>query len=161
MKGKGYLPEDPNKESKVVKLTAVYIVCLVVFLFTFFVFIGPAIDSGCGCMEADEDALFPTIEVALVETSQDDHLMIKHKAGDPIKWSEYKIIITNQSDSEQYTILTDLEGFVTAGEGTIIKASNNPDLARINYESGLAYEVEIYSKKTNQLLWQKINIICY
>jgi hypothetical protein len=160
MKGTVYRPEDPKRDSKIFKVAAVYSVCLSVLVFSM-LFVGPISDSGCGCESAYEEERFPYIEVALVETPQDDHLMIKHRGGDPILWQRFAINIYNNSDLEQYTTLADLEGEITAGEGTIIKSLNNADLAKIDYEQGQAYKIEIIEKETGNILWQQSNIICF
>jgi hypothetical protein len=57
--------------------------------------------------------------------------------------------------------LNELESEITAGKGTIIKSSNNPDLGKIDYESGMAYKIEIIDKETGNIVWHQSNIMRY
>jgi hypothetical protein len=114
------------------------------------------------CELGEETASFPTIELTLKDeksTVGEDTLTVKHTAGDPLDWSRYKIIITNQSDTSDTSVMISLEGYITAGE-SITFNSTTTGFANIDYQKTKSYMIEIYNIKENKRVWVKSNLIC-
>jgi flagellin-like protein len=121
--------------------------------------------------QPDDPAKFPTVDVTLrdVPGGDGDSLAIKHKAGDPVDWTKYKIIITNQSDPTDSAVMNSLTGEMINGETSIFGSVTNTTsgmvavtgFGNINYQKTKSYQVEIYDISGNQLVWQKKNVICY
>jgi flagellin-like protein len=119
----------------------------------------------------DDFVKFPTVDVTLrdVPGGDGDSLAIKHKAGNPLDWSKYKIIITNQSDETDTAVMNSLSGEITAGEISLFgKVTNTTSgmvavsgFGNIDYQKTKSYQVEIYDIGANKLVWQKNNVICY
>ena len=113
----------------------------------------------------EEVGTFPTIEVTLRDVGNDDNgadtLAIKHIQGDPLEWSDYKVIITNNSDAADTAVITDLSSLdqITAGESSTITESVS-GFNDIEYEKASAYQLEIYNLKENKRVYNRDNIIC-
>jgi flagellin-like protein len=116
----------------------------------------------------EEAAKFPTIEVTLKEgvplsptpSLRVDSLTIKHTAGDPLDWTKFKIIITNQSDDTDTSVMNSLSGEITAGESLQFNGSNSAGFASIEFQKTKSYQIEIYNIKENKQVWIKKNVIC-
>jgi len=106
---------------------------------------------------------FPTVEVELAHGSGDaDTLKIKHTSGAPLDWSKYKMIITNNTDTTDTAIITDLSslGQITAGESSLITESSITGFSDIDYQKGNSYQLEIYNLKENKRVLNSENVIC-
>jgi flagellin-like protein len=112
----------------------------------------------------EEAAKFPTIEVTLRDggNSADDILRVKHIQGDPLDWTEYKMIITNNSDDKS-TTMTNLNNLETqtAGESKEINTTVTiTGFHSIDYAKASSYTIEIYDLQENKRVYQNNNIIC-
>jgi hypothetical protein len=104
--------------------------------------------------------VFPTIEVRLQDNAINDRLIIKHVQGDPIDWTRYKIIMTNNTDDSS-TTMTQLNelGWQTAGESKQINRTIS-GFNHLNYEKGKTYTLEIYNLKENKRVYNRDNLVC-
>jgi len=112
----------------------------------------------------EEVGTFPTIEVTLKHgASASDSLTIKHIQGDPLDWTKFKVIITNQTDTTNTAVMTDLSALtpnqITAGESSSITKSI-AGFDDIDYQKGKSYQLEIYNLKENKRVYNKENVIC-
>ena len=111
----------------------------------------------------EEVGTFPTIEVTLKQGATDtDSLGLKHIQGDPLDWSKFKVIITNNTDTTDTAVMTDLSVLtqITAGESSSITESGVTGFSDIDYQKGKAYQLEIYNLKENKRVYNRDNIIC-
>ena len=108
----------------------------------------------------DSEVAFPTIEVTLSDNGAADRLTIKHVQGDPIDWTGYKVIMTNNTD-ETTTTMTQLNSLGTqnAGESKQINSTIG-GFTGINYEKGKTYTMEIYNLKENKRVFNRDNLVC-
>jgi hypothetical protein len=124
------------------------------------------IKKSSGNDDDDDDndvATFPTIEVTLKHGSANgDSLRIKHIQGDPLDWSKFKVILTNNTDVTDTALITDLTslGQITAGESSSVTELGITGFSDIDYEKGKAYQLEIYNLKENKRVYNRDNIIC-
>jgi hypothetical protein len=110
----------------------------------------------------EEARRFPTIEVSIMDRQGGDRISIKHVQGDPLDWSNHKIIMANTSDEMQYMTILNLTEEITAGEITVIEISEYKEsrYGYINFQKTLSYDMEIYNKKENKRTYARDNIIC-
>lgn len=108
----------------------------------------------------DTEIAFPTIEVTLKDNGANDRLTIKHLQGDPIDWTKYKMILTNNTD-ETSTTITQLSalGQQSAGESAQVNSTVS-GFNGVNYEKGKSYQLEIYNLKENKRVFNRENLIC-
>ncbi|UCH89294.1 MAG: hypothetical protein JSV49_01210, partial [Thermoplasmata archaeon] len=107
----------------------------------------------------DTVAQFPTIDVSLRDSPDGDWLYIKHIQGEPLDWSDYKMIIINNSDPSNIATLTSLSGSFSAGDVWTFD-SNTPGFGSIDFKVGNSYDIEIYNLKENKREYHKANLIC-
>jgi hypothetical protein len=150
----------PAEESKgKIVIIIVVVVVIVVFLAiigmaVFYVWSMNLSDTG------EEAARFPTIEITLKDSPTGDSLSIKHLAGDELDWSDYKMIISNQSDPIDTATMNSLSGRINAGQQTTFTTEGTAGFSSINYQKAKAYQIEIFEIDMNRLVWQKKNVIC-
>lgn len=110
----------------------------------------------------NEELQFPIIEISLVDSgiAGADEMSIKHTSGDPIDWSKYKIILTNNTDGSS-TVMTQLNslGDQSAGEMVLVN-STIADFNGIDYQKGKSYQMEIYNLRENKRVLNHKNLIC-
>jgi hypothetical protein len=150
----------PAEESKG-KLVIIIVVVVVIVVFlaiigmaVFYVWSMDLSDTG------GESVMFPTLEITLKDSHTGDSMNIKHTAGDQIDWSDYKIIITNQSDTSDTAFMTSLSGTLSAGRQTTLTSEGTSGFSSIDYQRTKSYKIEIYEIDDNRLVWQKRNHIC-
>lgn len=119
-------------------------------------------DSGSDSRDYSYSEGFPVIEMILVDGQGDaDLLTIKHIKGDPLDWSNHKIIVENNSDTSDMLSLNDLSsyGIQYAGEkiNIIILVEGKYS---INFCKSLSYTVEIFDIKANKRTYYNGNLIC-
>jgi flagellin-like protein len=103
---------------------------------------------------------FPTTEIELKHGSNDgDIVTIKHIGGDPIKWEDYKIIITNNSDQTQVAVMEYLSGKLSSGETSIFTESTT-GFDNVDYQKGESYRLEVYNTKHSKQVFDKDSLIC-
>jgi hypothetical protein len=150
----------PNDESSRKLVIIIVVVVVILVLMTIipriilYFWVMDLADTG------EEISKFPTIEITLTDSSNADSLNIKHTAGDPLDWSDYKMIITNQSDTSDTAIMNSLSGVITAGEVKTFTSEGTAGFSSINYQRTKAYSIEIFNIEENKLVWQKKNVIC-
>jgi hypothetical protein len=111
----------------------------------------------------EHGAMFPAIEIFLYDGSVRnslDEMIIRHIAGDPLDWSKYKMIITDQSNTSQVAVMNELPGIIKASEISVFNATNTPGFGYVDYKETMAYTVEIYNIKENKQVWQRMSIMC-
>jgi hypothetical protein len=110
----------------------------------------------------EDVARFPTIEVNLRDNgpAESDTITIKHVQGDPLDWSDYKLIITNNT-TDFSTTMTNLNslGQITAGEQSKINVTI-AGFTGLNYLKAYSYTIEIYDLKENKRVYVNDNRIC-
>jgi signal peptidase I len=108
-----------------------------------------------------EAAKFPTIKVTLRHGDNDeDSLTVKHQAGDPLDWSDYKMIIINNSDESDVAILNILSGEITSGGQTTFNETSTSGFSMIDFQKTYSYCIEIYNLRENKLVWLSKTVIC-
>jgi hypothetical protein len=149
--------EDEKKGIIVIVAIVIIVIVLLVALPIAFLWAAP-IDSDD--FYSETVTVFPTIEISLQHGDDNgDKLSIKHTSGDPLDWSNFKIII---SDSGNSAVMTDLSslGQIAAGEKSTITESGISGFSDIDYAKGSSYQVEIYNLKENKRVYNRDNLIC-
>jgi hypothetical protein len=110
----------------------------------------------------EEEVKFPTLDIALWDNgpAETDSLRVKHLQGDPLDWSDYKIIITNNTNDFTSTMVNlNSLGTITAGDTSRIN-NTIPGFTGINYSKATSYMIEIYNLKENKRVYYLSNLIC-
>ena len=103
---------------------------------------------------------FATLEIELRDEAGGDQLVIKLIDGDPINWTNYKIIIYNDSDDDQVAQMLHLNGDQFAGDKIVFNATNAPGFSMIDYKKDVFYHLEIYNIKESKRVYKENYIIC-
>jgi hypothetical protein len=169
-------PPPPGKKGNDIKVTIAVLmlaVMLIVSAITYAASVnrqpGSIIDSGTGSsgsvFDPSDDRLeevrgFPVIEVTLHNNGPDDKLIIKLVHGDPIDWTKYKIILTNNSDGSS-TVITQLSSLGWQSTGETFQVNKTiAGFNGLNYEKALSYQLDIYDLRENKRVFTKERLIC-
>lgn len=117
--------------------------------------------------DTEEAAKFATIEMGLeVGPGGENYLIIDHKSGNPIKWSDFQITIKDVNNKANSATLDDLTGEQKFGETSTItndtgyaigNVITSAKLSSISLVSGDQYEVSIYDiAKQQNVLTEKV-----
>ncbi|UCH88186.1 MAG: hypothetical protein JSV49_07930 [Thermoplasmata archaeon] len=159
-------PRAPKKKDEhnatVIVIISVVIVIIIIGVAMFFLLNKWAEDLG-ESGEDDEEFVpgFPVIEVNIYDfggTSQDE-IKIRHISGDPLDWSDWKLVITNNSDDSSIT-LADLssKGEIQTGESTTIDDSING--FSMNFKKGSTYTIDIFNIEYQKKAYGNKGIVC-
>lgn len=108
----------------------------------------------------EEEPPFATVEIDL-EVGEDGmrYLVIDHRSGNPIKWSEYIITVKDVSSNANLAIIGDITGIQKFGETFIITDNRSllggiysSDIFGVTVVSGDQYEISILDLAAQQLV---------
>ena len=158
-------PQHAREDEKkgIIVIVSIFLIIVVILILApiFYIWSLP-FEGGSGGYH-EEFVTFPTIEITLKDYSNDgDSLRVKHIQGDPLDWSGFKMILTNNPDATDTAVMTDLSSLsqITAGESSTITESGITGFSDIDYQKGKAYQLEIYNLRENKRVYNRDNIIC-
>jgi len=103
---------------------------------------------------------FATLDIEIRDQSNGDQLIMKLLDGDPINWTNYKIVIYNDSDDDQVAHMLHLSGDMFAGDKITFNATNAPGFDTIDYKKDLFYHIEIYNIQDSKRVYKEDYITC-
>jgi hypothetical protein len=145
-----------------IAMVVAIVVILASILSAVFIFLPASEDDNkkSGNGEHGQLSLFPALDVTLEDSGGSDTLTIKHLNGDPLDWSDYKIIITNEIDNSVVQITCSLDENFVFGEIVVVDEELCPSFGDMNFMVGDFYTIEIYAIKENKLAFQLKHLIC-
>jgi flagellin-like protein len=104
--------------------------------------------------------MFGLMDVEIRDSPTGDYMRLKLIDGDPVNWTKYKIIITNESDPDDQATMLTLMGNMEIGYWMTFDQSNAPGFNGINYQETERYSLEVYHIQKNKRVYNQDLILC-
>ena len=103
---------------------------------------------------------FGLLDIEIRDSPGGDYMRIKLVDGDPFNWSAYKIIITNNSDSDDKATILTITGDMSVGTWITFTSATANGFEQIDYQQDTHYNLEVYHIQKSKRVYNENFILC-